>query len=87
MATTTKVWASGTGSVTFSYTGQGNRTITVSSSPNDIYEDRSMTVNISTTLGGNITRQVTVIQGMKEPNLIDSDGKWLIDANDTYLIV
>lgn len=88
MATKSIAWQKGTGNITLTYTGQGNDTVTVTSSPNDVYEDRSQTVTFSTTAGSpTVTRQVTVTQGMREPNLIDSDGNWLIDSNDTYLIV
>lgn len=88
MATKSIAWQKGTGNITLTYTGQGDDTVTVTSSPNDVYEDRSQTVTFSTTAGSpTVTRQVTVTQGMREPNLIDSDGNWLIDSNDTYLIV
>lgn len=86
MATTTKQWTTGTGSVTLTYTGQGSGTITVSSDENNLYVDRSMTLTVATT-GNAVTRQVTVSQGMREPNLVDKNGNWLIDSNDTYLIV
>lgn len=86
MATKSIAWATGTGNITLSYTGQGNDAVTVSSSENDIYEDREQAITVKTTDNA-ISRQVTVRQGMKEPNLIDSNGNWLIDSNDTYLIV
>ena len=86
MATKTIAWNTGSGSITLTYTGQGDDTVLVSSSENDIYEDREQVITVKTTDNA-ISRQVTVRQGMKEPNLIDSEGKWLIDSNDTYLIV
>ena len=88
MATRSIAWNTGTGNITLTYSGQGNDTVLVESDPNDIYEDRSQTIAVSTTTGSPaVSRQVTITQGMKEPNLIDSEGNWLIDSNDTYLIV
>ena len=86
MATKVIPWTDGTGNITLSYTGQGNDSVTVASDPNNLYHERSQTLTFKTTDNA-ISRQVTVTQTMKEPNLIDSEGKWLIDANDTYLIV
>lgn len=88
MATKSIAWNTGTGNITLTYSGQGNDTVLVESDPNDIYEDRSQTIVVSTTAGSpTVSRQVTITQRMKEPNLIDSEGNWLIDSNDTYLIV
>lgn len=86
MATKTIAWNTGSGSITLSYTGQGDDTVLVSSSENDLYQERSQVVMVKTTDNA-ISRQVTITQGMREPNLIDSNGNWLIDENDTYLIV
>lgn len=86
MATTTKQWTTGTGSVSITYTGSGDGTITVSSDENNLYTSRSMTLNVKTT-DNSVSQQVTVSQGMREPNLVDKNGNWLIDSNDTYLIV
>lgn len=86
MATKTIAWNTGSGSITLSYTGQGDDTVLVSSSENNLYQERSQVVTVKTT-DNTISRQVTITQGMREPNLIDRNGNWLIDANDTYLIV
>jgi len=86
MATKSIAWNSGSGNITVTYSGSRDDTVSVSSSENDIYEDREQVITVKTTDNA-ISRQVTVRQGMKEPNLIDSDGNWLIDSNDTYLIV
>lgn len=86
MATKTIAWNTGSGSITLSYTGQGDDTVLVSSSENNLYQERQQVVTVKTTDNA-ISRQVTITQGMREPNLIDSNGNWLIDANDTYLIV
>ena len=86
MATKSIAWNSGSGNITVTYSGSRDDTVSVSSSENDIYEDREQVITVKTTDNA-ISRQVTVRQGMREPNLIDSDGNWLIDSNDTYLIV
>lgn len=86
MATKSIAWNNGSGNITVTFTGSRDDTVSVSSSENDIYEDREQVITVKTTDNA-ISRQVTVRQGMKEPNLIDSDGNWLIDSNDTYLIV
>ena len=86
MATKSIAWNIGSGNITVTYSGSRDDTVSVSSSENDIYEDREQVITVKTTDNA-ISRQVTVRQGMKEPNLIDSDGNWLIDSNDTYLIV
>lgn len=86
MATKTIAWNTGSGSITLTYTGQGDDTVLVTSSENDLYQERSQVVTVKTT-DNTISRQVTITQGMREPNLIDRNGNWLIDANDTYLIV
>ena len=49
MATTTKTWSTGEGSVTVIYNGSGNGTITVISSDNNLHEGRSMTFTVKTT--------------------------------------
>ena len=86
MATKSIAWNSGSGNITVTFTGSRDDTVSVSSSENDIYEDREQVITVKTTDNA-ISSQVTVRQGMREPNLIDSDGNWLIDSNDTYLIV
>ena len=88
MATKSIAWQTGTGNITLTYSGQGNDTVSVSSDPNDVYEDRSQTITFSTTVGSpTITRQVTVNQGMKEPNLVTKDGHWIVTKNDKYVII
>lgn len=87
MATKSIAWQAGNGNITLSYTGQGDDTVVVTSDENNLYYDRSQTLTFSTTVGGSVTRQATVVQKMKEPNLVDKNGSWLIDSNDTYLIV
>lgn len=86
MATTTKNWTTGTGSVSITYTGSGDGTITVSSDENNLYTSRSMTLTVKTT-DNSVTRQVTVSQGMREPNFLTSDSKWVVTYDDKYLTV
>ena len=86
MATKQIAWNSGSGNIILDYTGSRDDTVTVSSDENDLYVQRSQVLTVATT-DKKISREVTVTQGMREPNLIDSDEKWLIDSNDTYLIV
>lgn len=61
MASITKNWSSGTGSVTVTYTGSGDGTITVQSDPNDLSVARSMTLTV-TNYDNSISREVTVSQ-------------------------
>lgn len=87
MATKSIAWQTGTGNITLSYTGQGNDTVVVTSDENDVYEARSQTVSISTTVGGSITRQVTINQPMREPNFKTADGYWILTADNKYFNV
>lgn len=60
MATTYTPWTIGDGTIILTYTGQGNGTITVSSTTdNNSSEARSQVITVS---GGGITRQVTITQ-------------------------
>lgn len=51
MATKTIAWATGSGNITLTYTGQGNGSITVASDENDLFEDREQSFGIVTTAG------------------------------------
>lgn len=87
MATKSIAWQTGNGNITLSYTGQGNDTVTVTSDANNLYVDRSQTLTFSTTVGGTITRQVTVTQPMKEPNFLTSEGYYFVTSDDKYFTV
>lgn len=86
MATKVKSWATGDGSVTLTYNGQGNGTIAVESDMNTSDVSRSMTISVST---GSITRNVTVNQSscpvnfrVKDGGLMKtSDGGWFAVQN------
>lgn len=51
MATKTIAWATGSGKITLTYTGQGNGSISVSSDENDSFDDRQQSFSIVTTNG------------------------------------
>lgn len=87
MATKNIAWNTGTGSITLTYSGQGDDTVVVSSSANNLYQDRSQTVTFSTTDGSSISRQVTVTQKAKEPNFKTSEGYWFVTYDDKYFTV
>lgn len=88
MATKNIAWNTGTGNITLTYSGQGNDTVVVSSDANNLYQDRSQTIEFSTTAGSPaITRQVTVVQKMKEPNFKTSEGYWFVTYDDKYFTV
>ena len=89
MATKSVAWQKGSGNITLSPNmGQGNGTVVVSSDPNDVYEDRSQTITFTATASSaTLNYQVTVSQGMKEPNLVTKDGHWIVTKNDKYVIV
>ena len=86
MATKTIAWDTGSGNIILDYTGVKNDTVTVSSSENDIYEARSQTLTFKTA-DEQISRQVTVTQGMREPHFKTSEGNWFVTADDKYLTV
>lgn len=68
MATKNVAWSSGTGTITVNYTGSGNGSIQISSSPNNLTVDRSQTITVKTTQGGTIAKNITVNQ-KANPNI------------------
>lgn len=87
MATTKNIaWNIGSGNITVTYSGNGDDTVVVSSSENDIYEARSQTITVKTTDDA-ISRQVVVTQSMREPNFKTADNYWLITADNYYFNV
>lgn len=87
MATKSIAWNTGTGNITLTYTGQGNDTVLVESDPNNLYQDRSQVITFSTTDGSAISREVTVVQKMKEPNFKTLEGYWFVTSDDKYFTV
>lgn len=86
MATKTIAWNTGSGNIILEYTGVKDDTVTVSSSENNLYEARSQTLTFKTT-DNQISRQVTITQGMREPNFKTADGYWLLTADNKYFNV
>lgn len=86
MVTKNIAWTTGTGNITLAYSGQGNDTVTVTSDPNPLYQERSQAITFKTTDNA-ISRQVTVKQGMREPNFKTSEGYWFVTYDDKYLTV
>lgn len=86
MATKTIAWNTGSGNIILDYTGVKDDTVTVSSSENNLYEARSQTLTFKTTDNA-ISRQVTITQGMREPNFKTADGYWLLTADNKYFNV
>lgn len=84
MATKVKNWATGDGSVTLTYSGSGNGTITVESDMNTLDASRSMIISIST---GSITRNVTVNQSACPVNFRVKDGGLMKTSNGGWFAV
>jgi len=84
MATTVKTWPTG-GSVTLTYTGEGNGSITVQSDENPTDAARSMSVTVETTVG-DVSRQVTIGQAAG-PNFRLKDGKAFVTKGSDFFNV
>lgn len=84
MATKVKNWATGDGSVTLTYSGQGNGTIAVESDMNTSDVSRSMIISVST---GSITRNVTVNQSACPVNFRIKDGGLMQTSNGDWFAV
>lgn len=83
-------WGSGSGNIMVEYGGDGNDSVIVTSSDNDLSVSRSKTLTFSTTAGSpTVTRTVTVTQAAKvaTPNFILSDGKYLLLSDGKYFNV
>ena len=79
-------WENGSGSITVNYKGNGNGIITITSDPNDLYQQRQQTVQVSTLIGS-IVRNVLVKQEARTPNFMTADGKWFMTADGKYFNV
>lgn len=83
MATKTKQWSTGTGSVTIQYDGQGDGSIIITSDPNSLYEARSMQITVETTNGSpKQTKIITINQAAKQR--IDLSAAVVTAATQTY---
>lgn len=58
-------WTTGTGDIILTYTGQGNGTIVVQSDNNNLSVARSQQLTVETTVGGTVSRTITVSQQAK----------------------
>lgn len=84
MPTITKTWNTGTGSLSITYSGQGNGTIVVESDMNTLDVSRSMIISVST---GSITRNVTVNQSACPVNFRVKDGGLMQTSNGGWFAV
>lgn len=85
MATKTIAWNSGSGNITLTYGGQGDGTITIESSDNDLGVARSQQITVQTTAGSPvIVRTVTVTQGACPYNFKTADG-YFVQTADGYI--
>jgi hypothetical protein len=83
MATKTIAWNSGSGNITVTYTGSGDGTAIITSSDNNLYEERSQQITFQTTAGSpQRTVTVTVAQAAKQK--IDLSNAIVTAANQTY---
>ena len=84
MATLTIPWSDGNGNIILTYTGQGDGTVTVQSTTDNLGEDRQQVITLKTTDGTKVV-QVTIAQStgmltLRDVNLLmlrDSDNKVL----------
>lgn len=83
MATKTVYWSGSSGDkITLSYSASsGDQTVSVSSDANTGYETRSKEVTFQTTVGGTVTKTLTVSQAGKDITIITYNDK-AITRND-----
>lgn len=83
MATKTIAWDKGDGNITITYDGSGNGTIVVTSSDNNLFEERSKVITVSTTAGSpQQTKTITIVQEARAA--IDISSAVITAANQTY---
>ena len=80
MANVVIPWTTGTGDITLTFEGQGNGTITVTSSPNDLNVERSQVVTVKT-LDESVEVSLTIRQAAKAANFITSDGNVIVTSD------
>lgn len=83
MATKTIAWNTGTGNITVVYGGSGDGTATITSSDNNLYEERSQQITFQTT-AGSPQRTVTVTVAQAAKQRIDLSNAIVTTANQTY---
>lgn len=76
-------WNTGTGDIILNYNGEGNETVSVSSDPNNLYDERQQVVHFKTT-DNTIQRNLLVKQLPKQPNFKTADGLFIITADNHY---
>lgn len=84
MATVSKIWPDGEGSLSIAYTGDGDGAISFSSPLNEGC-DRSLDVIVANNFGNSVTVHVTQI-GFREPFLC-SDGNFLCSDGGTFNVL
>ena len=55
-------WNDGNGDIVLTYTGQGNETVTIHSTTNNLGDDRSQVITLKTVGNPSVTAQVTITQ-------------------------
>ena len=84
MATLTIPWNDGNGNIILTYTGQGDGTVTVQSSTDNLGEDRQQTITLKTT-DGSVEVEVTIQQATGMLTLRDVNVKILRDSQGDVL--
>ena len=87
MAKKTIPWNVGNGSITINYSGSGSGAVTITSSENNLYQQRQQVVTFSTVPGGTVTRSLLVKQAAKKPNFKTRDGLDIKTSDGKYFNV
>ena len=85
MATHTIPWATGSGNIILSYTGEGNETVTVESDTANEGVDRTQTLTFTDGEDLSVVRSVTQI-GRRQP-FNASDGGFLLSGGGQFLVL
>ena len=80
-------WNIGNGFITINYNGNGNEAVTITSSENNLYQQRQQVVTFSTVPDGTVTRSLLVKQEPKRPNFKTKDGLYLKTSDSKYFNV
>lgn len=87
MATLTIPWNDGNGNIILTYTGQGDGTVVVQSSTDNLGEDRSQVITLKTVGDNPVTATVTVVQQTGLLTLVSGDSYVLNDTDGKILKV